>query len=241
MKFTKNKIIISVVIIVAAAVLIELSGINKKKETRPVNRITEQIPQTQFFSPTPTEGITIMPTYTPIPTPVASVGAELYSISDWSKGMSGWSSVDGWKTVDNMLVNDGSSGFVWIIAPFTPFKADYAVEAQIQSIENSQDRWKNAGIIVRGGDNIGYKVGFNTDGSAFISSFSDRNSQTRPFNPKAEWHTYRAEAVGNHTRLLIDGTMIIDMTDNQYLNNGQVGLWSSGVQLNVRSFKVINL
>src|SRR5216684_364442 len=163
-----------------------------------------------------------------IPTPVASAGAELYSISDWSKGMSGWSTIDSWKTVSSMLVNDGSSYDGWTIAPFTPTKADYAVEAQIQYIGMGRAQpWGDSGIDVRGGDKKGYLVGFSTFGNAQISDINSVNPiEKRSFNPGSDWHTYRAEAIGNKIRLLIDGTVIIDTTDNQYLDPGQVGLWS---------------
>src|SRR5229473_1673486 len=184
-----------------------------------------------------------------IPTPVASAGAELYSISDWSKGMSGWSTVQGWKTVDNMLVNDGSvpNDFVWTIAPFTPFKADYAVEVQLQRVgKSSGEDYQSTGIVMRGGNNKGYLMEYNGEGSAliitmehvFVNSYA---IDKWPFEPGNDWHTYRAEVKGNKVRLLIDGTVIIDATDNQYLDPGQVGLWSKGFQVNIRSFKVINL
>jgi len=61
------------------------------------------------------------------------------------------------------------------------------------------------------------------------------------FNPGKDWHLYRVDADGNTLKLLIDGAVIAKGVDNKYLSAGQVGLWSDGVQLNVRSFKVLRL
>ena len=61
------------------------------------------------------------------------------------------------------------------------------------------------------------------------------------FNPRKSWHLYRVEADGNKIKFLIDGAVIAAGVDNTYLFGGQVGLWSVGVQLNVRSFKIIKL
>ncbi|HYT46172.1 MAG TPA: hypothetical protein VEP90_27835, partial [Methylomirabilota bacterium] len=62
-----------------------------------------------------------------------------------------------------------------------------------------------------------------------------------PFDPGSAWHTYRVEIKGNTIKLLIDGGVKIDTTDNTNLSGGQVGFWSQEVQLNIRSFKIIAL
>lgn len=57
----------------------------------------------------------------------------------------------------------------------------------------------------------------------------------------SDWHTYRLEVQGNSIRVLLDGTVVIETSDNRYLSPGQVGLWSQGTQVNVRRFSVIAL
>lgn len=41
--------------------------------------------------------------------------------------------------------------------------------------------------------------------------------------------------------LFIDGSLLVSATDNRLLSGGSVGLFSTGSQINVRSFKVIAL
>jgi hypothetical protein len=52
---------------------------------------------------------------------------------------------------------------------------------------------------------------------------------------------YWLEVKGNTIKLLVDGALLLDATDNRHLSNGRVGLVSIGAQINVRSFKVIQL
>ena len=42
-------------------------------------------------------------------------------------------------------------------------------------------------------------------------------------------------------RLLVDGGLVVSTTDNSFLKGGQVGLYSFGSQINVRSFRVVAL
>jgi hypothetical protein len=41
--------------------------------------------------------------------------------------------------------------------------------------------------------------------------------------------------------LLIDGEVIVQTTDDQFTEGGQVGLWSNNLELDVRRFRVIAL
>lgn len=62
-----------------------------------------------------------------------------------------------------------------------------------------------------------------------------------PFEPGSGWHTYRLEAKANALRLYVDGELLIQGTDNQFVSSGIVALFSRNVELNVRNFKVIAL
>ena len=68
-----------------------------------------------------------------------------------------------WKTLNGMLISDGSNTDMraWIAAPFDPRDmADYAVEAEIQFISAGANYGNNAfGIVVR----EGYMAGVSFD------------------------------------------------------------------------------
>jgi hypothetical protein len=57
----------------------------------------------------------------------------------------------------------------------------------------------------------------------------------------ADWHTYRILVQGNVIRVLLDGTLVIETTNNRYLSPGQVGVWSHGAEVNIRRVSVIAL
>ena len=61
------------------------------------------------------------------------------------------------------------------------------------------------------------------------------------YDPKTDWHTYRAEFKGNTIRLLVDGATVVETSDNRHLTGGGIGLWCKTAQINVRSFKVVAL
>jgi hypothetical protein len=73
-------------------------------------------------------------------------------------------------------------------------------------------------------------------GPSFYDAFSSPVAKT-PFDPGDDWHTYRAEVEGNTIRLFVDGTLLVEGIDNQYLERGRIGLFSVRTQINVRNFK----
>ena len=161
-----------------------------------------------------------------------------------------------------MLVNDGTNEFQtskssWIAAPYNPKDiADYAVEAEIQWVRDA-GTVIGFGIVVRSEDQGRYWVGYSPypcpngrcdryaligAGDHFYSAVSGTNLIAKTnFEPGTGWHSYRVEVQGTSIRLLVDGALLLETTDSRYLSGGQVGLWSSGTQINVRSFKVIKL
>src|ERR1035441_10181296 len=76
----------------------------------------------------------------------------------WTDGMQGWVGPKSWKTVDGMLVNDGTvRGFLPIIAPFKLRSRDYVVQAQIRMTTGNGSAF---GIVVRAdGTGGGYEAG----------------------------------------------------------------------------------
>jgi hypothetical protein len=196
---------------------------------------------------------TISPTFTPIPltTPTLTVKPEeiLPYQADWLQGFNGWAGDESWKTVNGMLVNDGSAFPGSIIAPYKPGRhgvKDYAVEAEIQVIG---DPARSFGIIVRSSYYAGY-LGY-TGGGIFteehlsaqiaIDCCGGNILNKSNFGMNNEWHTYRVEVSGNEVRLLIDGSEYVHVTDNRFLEGGEVGLWSDRIQIQVRTFKIEEL
>ena len=190
---------------------------------------------------------------------------DVLSQADSSSGFEGWSGVGGWKTLRGQLINDGSNtdANVWTKAPSQLGNtADYAVEADMQVVSIADPQFDSFGIVVRGGESTsastsassqvaGYKAGIDGE-TGYVGGPLESARITRmpdPYDPIAKatfdpgkgWHLYRVEAEGNTIRFLIDGAVIAKGVDNKYLSGGQVGLWSKGVQLNVRSFKVLRL
>lgn len=182
--------------------------------------------------------------------PTAMLQPSLPYVADWSQGFNGWAGSQSWKTVNGIIVNDGTE-FGTIMSPLKPGRegvANYAVEAEIQVIKEGRDG--SFGIIMRSDYYAGYI--FSTGGgllyvdhhSAVISvnecptCYNSEILAENAFGLDNEWHTYRVEVFGNELRLLIDGREFVRVTDNRFLEGGEIGLWSYNTQLQVRNFRV---
>jgi hypothetical protein len=169
--------------------------------------------------------------------------------------MNGWAGSTDWKHVPDILVSDGSVGTGWVAAPYQPETPNYAIGAQIQLLGAALRinelrfgllaRTMEQGTIVGGVDwdeaTIASALYYASDYDYFGYNIFQSPIASQPFNPGVEWHTYRLEVKGNAIKLLLDGAPLVDGVDNTILLNGQVGLFSFGAQISVRSFKVIQL
>jgi len=224
---------------------------------------TPQATATRTAEPTPSPirsaTPTAMPASTPrptaAPTPIATAasapapGTVLYQ-ADWSSGLAGWPANFGWKWVEGMLVNDGSNHDErkWIAAPYKPGDStinDYAVEAEMQLVRGREYGCPSFGIVVRQAYQVGACVPWayirNSPSTAMVRVIGQDPLEKTDLRLDTDWHAYRIEVRGNSIQLLIDGAVVLETIDNQYLTGGQVGLLSNSVQVNVRSFKVIAL
>jgi hypothetical protein len=61
------------------------------------------------------------------------------------------------------------------------------------------------------------------------------------FEPGSDWHAYRVEVGGERIRLLVDGALLLEATDERIRSAGSAGLFAGDLQLHVRSFTVIAL
>jgi hypothetical protein len=164
----------------------------------------------------------------------------------------GWSLPSNWKHLNGMLVSDGtgpgaSGSIVPAYAPYVPTTADYAVEAEVQIIQNTSSG--ALGLIVRAtiDNKEGYAGYVGRSYNAWVASnicvLSDScKAPGQVYSPNADWHTYRVEAKGNIINLLVDNSLITTLPDNRYLNAGRVGFFTlAGEQVQMRNFKVLKL
>lgn len=183
--------------------------------------------------------------------------------ADWSAGMNGWVGAAQWKTIPGKLVSDGSSrrfpgsaaeGADSVQPAYQPSTPGYAAEARIQIIDPGQ-----SGCYVdvqlhtqaegqgqsRHGYALGYTQQYGQQTGAFVGRFFPYSNFTilkqTTFSPSSDWHVYRAEVEQNQLTLKIDGSTVLQTTDNTYLDAGQIGLGSGNCQVQVSSFTVTPL
>src|SRR6266704_2884949 len=131
--------------------------------------------------------------------------------------------------------------------------ADYAIEANIQLISYGYvgEGSSSFGISLRGTSTTNGWQGY-TGGLLAFNEYQRYMQITGPdifgalkrgdFDPgSTSSHTYRVEVKGNDIKLLIDGSIRLEVTDNRYLSGAQVGFWCFGPQISVSSFKVFAL
>jgi len=199
---------------------------------------------------TPLPGISTPGSAATLSLPTAILQPSLPYVADWSQGFNGWAGSQSWKTVNGIIVNDGTE-FGTIMSPLEPGRegvANYAVEAEIQAIKEGRD--SSFGIVVRSNYYAGYI--FSSGGGLFYvdhhsavisvtecpTCYMSEILAENAFGLDNEWHIYRVEVFGNELRLLIDGREFVRVTDNRFLEGGEIGLWSCNTQLQVRSFRV---
>lgn len=198
-----------------------------------------------------------MPPPTPSPTPEPKTYKE-----DWSNGLGGWTQSGGWSSSGGMLINDGSDynndGHPTAIAPTFPQDiANYSVQTDIwldrYTDEGGISGEAGFGLVVRSPDQIaGYKLGVCASGGIYSCGNADHelilsNSfvfQSPPikqteFRPtEGTWYTYRLDVQGNMITAWVNGSMLLQTTDDKYLCAGSIGLWSDRSQISVRNFTI---
>jgi hypothetical protein len=176
----------------------------------------------------------------PAAAPAPKPGDVLYQ-ADWSQGMNGWAGSANWGVASGMLVSQGGDATAW--APFQAPTPDYAVEAELQ---NLSDQFTFVmGVTLRGSmDGISYYTGGVVNSEAAIVDgrpFGGFRFATKQFTVRSkEWHAYRLEAKGNHLKLFVDGSLVLESDDNRHLTGTGVGIAGNG-QVIARNFKVIQL
>ncbi|HEU0113596.1 MAG TPA: family 16 glycoside hydrolase, partial [Thermomicrobiales bacterium] len=167
-----------------------------------------------------------------------------------------------WQLNDGQLVYVGQGGIAeqWLAVSGVQPTGDFAIEieARVQSLApNVCDQ--NFGAVA-GADANGLVWGggviYPCDGSSPRARLTDVTNWADGYNhdqalaatdfkPGNSWHTYRLEVRGGTLTLSVDGRKLLDSpgarTDWQAGVPGQVGFWSQGVQLAIRSVTVYGL
>lgn len=184
----------------------------------------------------------VPPTATPVPPPTATPAPQIHAgdvlyTADVTRLFGGRE----WKHVDGMLVNDGT-GRSTILLPYKSPVANYAVEAEIQSLPETGSSCSAFGIRSRmTGSSGGYGGIIGCSGAALQYGDNGTTFAAADYGLDTDFHTYRLEVRGNDVRLLVDGTPLVDAQDNHYLTGGQTGLYDNNGQINVRAIRVIAL
>jgi hypothetical protein len=154
-----------------------------------------------------------------------------------TKGIEGWTSVDGQWAVADMA--DAPSGqrvlmqratrneFNVIVAPPGPF-TDVDVSVKFKPISGREDA--SGGIVFRFNDGKYYVVRANALEDNFRLYYYDRGRrQLASARVKAptlgQWHALRVVALGPHIQAWLGGTLYLDHRDARF-TAGRVGLWT---------------
>jgi len=154
-----------------------------------------------------------------------------------TKGVDGWTTVDGQWTVEEMagapsgkrvLVQRATKNeFNVIVAPVGPF-TDVDVSTKFKPISGREDA--SGGIVFRFNDGKYYVVRANALENNFRLYYYDRGRrQLASASVKApalgQWHTVRVVAVGDRMEAWLDGTRYLEHRDTRF-KLGRVGLWT---------------
>jgi hypothetical protein len=199
---------------------------------------TSQAAQTEAAATIAALQTAAIPSPTPTPT-VPVYGA--WSGADFAQ----WPDLpDGWTFEGDQLLAGGPEFKGYVQPPaFALDTDDYAVEIEAKVL-GPNNCAGNFGIVIRGSES-GYYAGG-------VEWACDQKPEARlwtpqgpiaasDFTPDGDWHIFRVEAKGNRIRFLIDGQVVLERQNDAYPHGSQVALWSSGVKLKVRAFRVVGV
>ena len=162
-----------------------------------------------------------------------------------------------WRATDAALVNDGANAVAEPWLTLTPLDgAAYVVEAEIRVTRILETVCDQSFGLAAGSPAPG-----RTYGAGFLFPCGEDPVQARltettlwqdgynadpvltdaGFDPGEEWHTYRFEVQADELRLIVDGEELLSgdaVIDTDPAAQGQAGIWSQGVGLEVRRVTV---
>jgi len=215
--------------------------------TAPVDQTTNDAgaPVPATATPVPPTATPVPPTATPVPPTATPAPTVLYK-ADFSGSIRDWQIVEPtavWTNSGGVLSPSLNHDFTsTILAPYRPTSADYAIEAEAQSLGGNtwyliarydSARFMAAGLCLFAGiaeiqDNPS-GLGCGRDASAKMSF-------------DANWHTYRFELQGSDYRLYVDGVLTVHWNDATVLGPGRAGVFAGpNTRVNVRAFRILSL
>jgi hypothetical protein len=154
-----------------------------------------------------------------------------------TKGIEGWTTVDGQWTVEDMpgapsgkkvLVQRATRNqFNVIVAPSGPY-TDVDVSMKFKPISGQEDA--SGGIVFRFTDGKYYVVRANALEDNFRLYSYDRGRRelataSVKTPARGQWHVVRVVVVGDHVQAWLDGQLHLDHRDSRF-KAGRVGLWT---------------
>jgi hypothetical protein len=165
-----------------------------------------------------------------------------------------------WSATADVLRNDGNSADAepWLPLATAPGSA-FAVEAEIR-VNGLLETFCDQSFGLTAGDASAGQV----SGAGILFPCQDDSARARltdvstwedgyhadplfaenPFDPGADWHTYRFEVRGDEVRLIVDGVGILTGTLDSPIDSAggaQTGIWSQGVALEIRKIEIYPL
>ena len=175
-----------------------------------------------------------------IAAPLAGAATGQPAAESWdfaTKGIEGWTTVDGRWAVEDMA---GSSGgrrvlvqrevkntFNVIVSPLGPY-SDVDVSMKFKPISGREDA--SGGIVFRFADGKYYLIRANALEDNFRFYYYDGGrrmlASARVRAPTlGQWHTVRVTAAGDRVQGWLDGALLLDQRDQRF-RAGRIGLWT---------------
>jgi hypothetical protein len=159
------------------------------------------------------------------------------------EGFDAWAATlpAGWTIADGLLMADGGLFQGYVQPPRTVDRDDYAIEAEIRIVEAPACA-ANFGLLVRGSETGFYAGGLEwvCDAGSSVRIWSLNNVLSQDSHAVDDgWHTYRIAVIADQITVSIDGIQVLQATDASFPAGGQIALWSNGVKLEVRAFRVL--
>ena len=180
--------------------------------------------------------------------------------ANWTDGLHGWVGGPDWNVANGLLVGDGHScSGEDITAPLqTAAVSDFAIEADVRvtHVNDAAFGCKCFGIAGRCSENGGQLSDIFVN--ILLAGCDEQPDQrvaklalvikgryvplvTTLFDPGFDWHTYRLELKGSEIHLFLDGDVLAIAKDHRIRSGEHIRMWSHGVQIRVRSLKVVTL
>jgi hypothetical protein len=129
----------------------------------------------------------------------------------------------------NILKQSGSGTFPWCVKKDASIKDGYA-EVKFKPLEGHEDQ--AGGVVWRWKDGDNYYVARANALENNVTIFHTVKGVRVPFKSvkmnvtSKQWHTLRAEFEGNKFKVLFDGKVALEATDDTFKEPGAVGVWT---------------